>query len=239
MGGTAAKEGPRSQAWGLRGAVGEWQGGKRLAGEVLFLEHVLHGALLPVPRFCSPSVQPRTCFPVADDVICHLFVYSLRAACARRIPPSSQRGGVFVYQCVCSLRPCATAPHGWGMGCVSAPRPAGGRSARGPRCVQGGYRSRPGFARCSPKRPLVTHERGLRHQEPGFKSELSQRVTLANFLYLNRSLYFLILQNQDACHGSSQPTRCHLVNESEPAALAEAESPSQTLPMPPVPILHQ
>lgn len=70
-------------AWGPEAAAGGAAGGRgggakaASSGQVLFSGHFLHGALLSVLRFRSSSVQPRICFPITDDVICHLFVYSL------------------------------------------------------------------------------------------------------------------------------------------------------------------
>lgn len=81
-----------------------WQGRRVEAassGWMLFLWHFVQVVLLSVLRFHS-SIQVRICLPITDDVICHIFVYSLLVY-ARRILTYSKHGGVFVYICMCSL----------------------------------------------------------------------------------------------------------------------------------------
>lgn len=91
-----------------------WQGRRVEAvssGRMLFLWHFLQVVLLSVLRFCSSSIQLRIYFPIADDVICHIFVYSLLASSRRILTYPNY--GEYLYTRVCSSRTCDAA-QGWG-----------------------------------------------------------------------------------------------------------------------------
>ena len=95
----------------LAWAEGEESGSSKKWADAISVTFSSSG-FLPALRFCSPLIQHRICLPITEDVICHVFVYSLLAY-ARKTLTYFKHGSVFVYTYVCSLWIC---DHAQGQG---------------------------------------------------------------------------------------------------------------------------